>query len=271
MNSHKLSIGDINLIFFFDGGSPLSEEDLANTFKPLPDEALEAFRALPKSYSMSGTPIYAQTGGQHILIDTGIGEAYLPANGLLLAGMATEDIMPDEIDTVILTHLHMDHFGGLRRADETASFPNAQIYVARAEWTYWLESGAAPAERVELLKTVFALYEGRIRLYESGETLAPGITAFALPGHTPGHHGMMIESNGKRALHFVDALHVVIQMAYPDLSPVYDVDPVLSAQTRRMLLSRAASEHLLTFSYHLPFPGLGTIARKGDAFTWEQV
>jgi len=271
MTSHKLAIGDIQLIFFSDGGGPLSEEGIAKTFNPLPEEALAAFQALPQPYTMSSTPVYLQTGGQHVLIDVGSGEGQLPEEGHLLAGMATEDITPDEIDTVILTHLHMDHFGGLRRADETATFPNAQVYVARAEWTHWLESGKAPAARVELLKAVFALYEGRVHLYESGEILAPGITALALPGHTPGHSGMLIESNGKRALHIVDALHVAIQMPYPDLSPVYDVDPVLSGQTRRMVLSRAASEHLLTFSYHLPFPGLGYIVHKGVAFAWDQV
>jgi len=271
MNTHKLSIGDIRLIFFSDGGSALSAEDVAKTFNPLPDEALQAFNRLPQPYQMSSTPIYVQTGDQRVLIDVGSGEGQLPENGHLFAGLEAEGIALESIDTVILTHLHMDHFGGLCRADESLTFPNAQIYVARAEWTHWLESGKAPAHRVDLLKQVFGLYEGRVHFYESGDVLAPGITALGLPGHTPGHHGMLIESKGKRALHMVDALHVVIQMDYPDLSPTYDVDPILSAQTRRMIFSRIASEHLLSFSYHLPFPGLGYIVRKGDAFAWEEV
>jgi hypothetical protein len=82
---------------------------------------------------------------------------------------------------------------------------------------------------------------------------------------------VLFESKGKRALHIVDALHVPIQFASPDLSPIYDVDPVQSAQTRRLMLERAANTHLLTLSYHLPFPGLGYIARKGDAFVWQPV
>lgn len=271
MKPHHFSIGDIQLIFFSDGGSPLSDEEIQRTFPSASEDALAAWQAVPKPYGMSSTPIYVQTGGQQVLIDVGSGEGQLPDNGHLLAAMTEQGISPEHIDTVILTHLHMDHFGGLRRADDSATFPNAQIYIARDEWAHWMESGKAPAARLELLKSIFALYEGRLHVYEHGQTLAPGITAQALPGHTPGHHGMLIQSNGKQALHFVDALHVIIQMAHPDLSPIYDVDPVLSAQSRRTMLERAANTHLLTFSYHLPFPGIGYIVRKGDAFAWEQV
>jgi glyoxylase-like metal-dependent hydrolase (beta-lactamase superfamily II) len=271
MKPHHLSIGAIDLIFFADGSSTLSEDGLANTFKLSPEAALMAFESLPLSYRMSSTPIYVRSDGRHILIDTGIGEGQLPDDGHLLADLAAEGITPDQIDTVIITHLHFDHFGGLRRADESATFPNAHVYVAQEDWTYWVESGKAPAPRVELIKAVFSQYEGRVHFYRSGQTLAPGITAQALPGHTPGHHGMLIESNGKRALHIVDTLHVMMQMQNPDLSPIYDIDPVQSAHTRRVILERAANEHLLIFMYHLPFPGIGYVARKGEAFVWQEV
>lgn len=271
MSVHHISIGDLELSVIFDGGSPLDEAGLANSFKLSPEDAREAFATLPQPYQMSGNPIYAKTGGRQVLVDVGIGEAFLPSNGLLLGELAGLGVTPDQIDTVIITHLHMDHFGGLRRADETATFPNAQVYVAREDWAHWVESGKAPAERVALLKAVFGLYDGRLHFYESGQELAPGITMQSLAGHTPGHHGALFQSRGKIALHVVDALHVTIQMANPDLSPVYDVDPLLSAQTRRAMFARAADTRLLIFTYHLPFPGIGYIVRKGDAFAWEDV
>lgn len=268
MPTHHLSIGDLELYIISDSTSPLEEESLARTFNLSPEDAEHAYATLPQPYAMSANPIYLHRDERHILIDVGSGEA---SGGTLLNELAALGVSPEHIDMVILTHLHLDHFGGLRRADGTASFPNAQVYVARAEWEHWVESGKAPAERVQLLKDVFALYDGRVHHYQHGQTLIAGVTVQALPGHTPGHHGVLFESKGKQALHIVDAVHVTLQFASPSLSPIYDIDPVGSAQTRRQLFERAVSTHLLTLSYHLPFPGMGYIARKGDGFVWQEV
>lgn len=267
--THSFSIGAIKATVISDGLSEMKEEFVLSIVPQISEPALEMVRALPpelRGFSLS--TLYLETSGRRVLIDTGLGETRKPDSGHVLDNMRAEGIAPDSIDTIFISHFHGDHFSGLLTADGQPVFPNAQIYVARAEYAYWLESGKAPVERLEVIRPVFTALADRVHPLDDGQEVAPGVRLNALPGHTPGHSGLMIESNGECLLHVVDMLHMVVQFQYPELSPVFDTWQDVSAQTRRDTLARAADENLRMLAYHLPFPSLGRVTRSADAFIW---
>lgn len=253
-----------------DGSETISEQELHDVFKPLPDAFLQAHRETPQADEFCYNVLYLESGGEHILIDTGIGAAHKPQYGNLLDVLLQEGIAAEQIDKVLISHLHLDHIGGLT-ADHQPMFPNAGIYLPRLEWEHWIESGRAPAERTEIVKSIFQPYSGRIYYVSDGDTVAEGVTVTALPGHTPGHCGFMIESSGEHLLHMVDTLHHLPQVAFPEVSPVFDIQPEVSPVTRRRVLEQAAEEGLLTLAYHLRFPGIGHIIRNGETFAWQPI
>jgi glyoxylase-like metal-dependent hydrolase (beta-lactamase superfamily II) len=270
LNIHHFSVGNIKLMVVSDGLETLNEEGLVGMVKSMPDDFLQAFRDLPQPYHFSFNVVYLESAGERILIDVGHGAQHQPQFGHVLDLLGQEGITPQQIDKIIASHFHLDHIGGLT-ADGSAVFPNAELIVPKREWEYAIESGNVPAERVQILKDLFQPYTDRIRYVDEGETVAEGVTVVALPGHTAGHCGFMIESQGERLLDLVDALHLQMQIAYPDVSPVYDFQPDVSAQSRRKALDRIADEGLMALTYHLPFPGLGRIERDGTGFTWKPV
>jgi len=253
-----------------DGSDALDEPSLIGMVKSMPDGFLEAFRGLPQPYQFSYNVLYFESAGEHILIDTGNGTAAKPQSGNMPDLLQQAGIVADQIDKVIVSHLHMDHVGGLT-VEEAAVFPKAEIIMPKLEWDYCMESGQVDAERVETLRGVFQPYAGRIHYVVDGDTAAEGVTVIRLPGHTPGHCGFIIESEGEWFLHMVDALHLQMQIAFPDVSPVYDLQPDVSAKSRRMVLERIADEGMSALTYHLPFPSLGHVERDGAGFAWKPI
>ncbi|MBI1278749.1 MAG: MBL fold metallo-hydrolase [Anaerolineaceae bacterium] len=272
LNSYHFSVGKIKLIVISDGFENIHEHQLGDTFKSMPDGFAQAFAQLPQPYPFGYNVLYLETGGERVLIDVGLGAMGKPDFGFFLERLEQESISASQIDKIILSHLHLDHTAALT-AENSPVFANAQIFLPRLEWEHWIESGRAPAERAEILKKIFQPYQERLHFIEDGDVAAEGVTVIALPGHTPGHCGFMIESAGERLLHMVDTLHFQTQIAFPDVSPFFDINPELSPKTRRMVLQRLADEALLALTYHLPFPGLGHVAQAKDSagFIWKPI
>lgn len=269
--SHHFSIGDIRLIVIADAIKDLAEERVVEIAPTIPEEGLKVFRQETHPHIFCYNMLYLHNGSEHILVDTGSGEAAKPDAGHLVDALAQEGIPAADVDKIIITHFHGDHYAGLVTPAGEAVFPKAQLLVPGDEWAYWLESGKAPAERMELIRAAFAQYDGRIRYFTDGEPLAMGITAIAMPGHTAGHSGLMIQSQNQRLLHLADTLHLTLQFALPDVSPKFDYQPEKSAKTRWEMLGRAADESLLTSAYHIPFPGLGYVERQDKGFAWKPI
>mgnify|MGYP003776878831 CR=1 FL=1 len=135
--------------------------------------------------------------------------------------------------------------------------------MTRLDWDHW----TGPALNPSAERCLFPLRD-RIMLIEPDAPIAPGIRAFPALGHTPGHIGAMIESQGEKLMHMVDAMHHSFQVTHPELSPNFDTDPVMAAQTRRRLLAQAAAEGCRVMLYHFGSPGLGTIREEGDTFVF---
>jgi glyoxylase-like metal-dependent hydrolase (beta-lactamase superfamily II) len=214
-----------------------------------------------------------KTGGQTLLVDTGMGAATKPATGHLMDNLESIGIAPEDIDTVIITHAHGDHVNGLVNEAGELIFANANYVMWGDEWAYWTneENLANMLEyRVATVQNKLLPLQHKLTLVTSeDQEIAPGICPMPTPGHTPGHMALMIESDGERLLHMVDVSHLLFQPQNPDWSPMYDSLPELAAETRRRIFEKAAAEDLLVLAYHHPFPGLGYFRKQGEAFVWE--
>jgi len=224
-----------------------------------------AFRApTPRS---SVNCYLVQGGGRTVLIDTGAGGSMGPGVGHLQAALAAAGAAPGDVDTILMTHLHRDHFGGLASDAGTAIFPRAELVIPQAEADYWLNeaSAAAPDRRAAAVAGV-APYRARLRML-SGTDAAPGIVAEALPGHTPGHTGYLVGTGGTNVLIWGDIMHVPdIQAQRPDVTVGFDIDPAQAIATRRRVLDLAAQDRLVVGGMHMHFPGFAHIARAAGAY-----
>lgn len=266
-------VGDIVVTVLNDGFQDAPMTSVVNIPQ---DEAVAmmraAFRPVPRRTAVQAFLIHS--ADRLALVDAGCGPAK-PTVGKLPENLAAAGIRPDEIDTVLMTHLHPDHFGGLRDATGAAAFPRAELHIAAEEYDYWHSDEAAAAETDEARRKSFfggaraslAAYEGRIRRFSGEREVFPGVTSLPLPGHTPGHSGYMVESAGERLLIWGDIVHVPeVQVPRPEACMAVDVLPTLGIGTRRAIFERAARERLTVAGMHLHFPALANLRQEGDSF-----
>lgn len=246
----------------------LSESTAGEVAAKFPDHA-EAMRAAlgDAIIRASRNILLLDAGDERVLIDTGEG-TFAPTPGTLLPHLRASGSAPEAITTIILTHFHFDHIGGLLDADGKPAFPNARVIAARAEYDHWLSEktlAALPPVRANYLRAAFAAGRDaaypRLELVEGEAQVLPGITLLPAYGHTPGHSAVLIERDGGRLLHVADSWHYAAQLNLPEARIKFDALPEQAVAARRALMQRAESEGLLTLVYHAEFPGLGHIRR----------
>ncbi|EEW25629.1 MBL fold metallo-hydrolase [Rhodobacter ferrooxidans] len=202
------------------------------------------------------TPTLVNTGSELVLFDTGL------APEAITGVLAAAGVTPDQIDLVVITHMHGDHIGGLMGA-AGPTFAKARYVAGSVEHNHWM---AAANENFD--KNVRPLND-QISFVEDGGSVAPGITAMAAFGHSPGHLGFMLESNGAQLVITADtANHYVWSLAYPDWEVRFDADKAAAAATRRKMLGMIAADKLPFIGYHMPFPALGYIEARDSGFRY---
>ncbi len=202
------------------------------------------------------TPTLVNTGAELVLFDTGIDSAGLTA------AMAAAGVTPDQVDVVVLTHMHPDHIGGLV-TNGAPTFANARYVTGGVEHNFW--SGAAN----ELFDANVKPLNDRITFLDDGGTVAPGITAKMAVGHTPGHMVYMLDSGGKQLVITADtANHYVWSLAHPDWEFAYDADKANAAAARKAVFGMLAADKLPFIGYHMPFPALGYVEANDSGFRY---
>ncbi|MEZ0167681.1 MBL fold metallo-hydrolase [Microvirga sp. TS319] len=214
-------------------------------------------------------------GSHFALVDAGAGRAAGPALGKVIENLERLGVRPSEIRTLLMTHLHPDHSNGLVDQDGHAVYPEAELLLHAREAEFWLDGAInrSVSERTQrnmaAARRATAPYGGRIRRIEDAEQVLPGVTAVALPGHTPGHTGWLLQSGGERLFLWGDIVHFAnVQTARPEVSLVFDVDQAAARAMRTETFERVVREGLTVAGAHLPFPGFGTVVREADGYRY---
>ncbi|SDA19460.1 MBL fold metallo-hydrolase [Sphingomonas sp. NFR15] len=202
--------------------------------------------------------LFVRQSGRNVLIDTGLGPK---AGGALMASLAKAGVKPDAISDILITHSHGDHVGGLVTATGARAFPKAAIHMSAAEWV-WMQQKGDPA--------LVAAISARMKTFQIGATVLPGIVAVGIAGHTPGHVAFQIGTGGSRLLDIGDLAHsAILSLGHPAWIIGYDTDGLAGRKSREAWLARLAASGERVFAPHFPFPGIGRIKRQGGAYAWQ--
>lgn len=203
------------------------------------------------------------------LVDAGTGSAWGEALGHARAAMQKVGVRPDDVDRVLITHLHGDHALGLFDGGEPW-LPRAEVIVPQADFGYYSDetNRAGTPERkrgaFDITATLQRLYGGRVRAVGPGAVM-PGIELLPLPGHSFGHSGYLVGDDAKALLLWGDALHLgALQAADPDIGVVYDLDAAQAARSRREILERAAADGWTVSGGHIT--GFQQVRRQGAGY-----
>jgi glyoxylase-like metal-dependent hydrolase (beta-lactamase superfamily II) len=215
---------------------------------------------LPGGYTLEVNTFLVKGNGRTIVIDTGFGRG-------IFDHMKTLGVSPNDVDTVLITHMHGDHISGLQK-DGAPLFPNARVCLAEPERDYWtkqhLNQGAVAA---------LAAYKGKVETFTPGQLgsrlteVLPGISPIAAYGHTPGHTMYLVSSKGASLIVWGDIMHVQnIQFPVPDQAVSFDTDPKAAAVSRRQALDYAAKNKIPIAGHHIFYPAIGMVEADGAGY-----
>ncbi|MCJ8141779.1 MBL fold metallo-hydrolase [Ancylobacter sp. A5.8] len=277
---YAVQVGDIDVLVISDGVLPLPTKMLGHNADPNVRAAwLNDMFLPPDAFDWSLNVVVVKSGGQTILIDAGLGldpNLNLPRAGQLIMRLEAAGIDLGSVTDVVLTHMHMDHIGGLLvDGVKERMRPDLRIHVAAAEVTFWeapdftyadMPPGFPDALRATA-KRFAETYRSQLRLFDEEHEVAPGVIVRRTGGHTPGHSVVRMSSGGERLTFAGDAVFTV-GFEHPDWHNGFEHDPKEAARVRVRLLTELAATGEQLVATHLPFPSVGRVAVDGDAFRW---
>ncbi|WP_257452936.1 MBL fold metallo-hydrolase [Archangium lipolyticum] len=274
---YRMMLGDFEVTALSDGTVKLPVDQLMTNTRPGQVQKLLAasYVDLPAETSINAYLI--NTGSRLILVDTGAGSLFGPTVGnQLLTNLRAAGYQPEQIDAVLITHIHLDHSGGLMAGDKRA-FPNAVVRVDKQDADYWLSTAnldKAPADKKagfqQAMASLNAYVEaGKLQTFDGDTELEPGIRAIATRGHTPGHSFYAVESKGQKLVLWGDVMHVAaVQFPEPSVTIQFDLDSKAAAAQRKKAYADAAKQGYWVGAAHVSFPGIGHVRAEGKGYTW---
>lgn len=277
---YALRVGEIDVLVVSDGVLPLPTAMLAHNADPAVRAAwLDDMFLPPDAFDWPLNAVVVRSGGQTILIDAGLGldpDLHLPRAGQLVRRLAAAGIELAAVTDLVLTHMHMDHIGGLLvDGVKDRLRPDLRIHVAAAEVEFWeapdFSRVAMPPGFPDALRSAAKRFrqefQSQLRLFAEAHEVAPGVVVARTGGHTPGHSVVYLASGGDRLTFAGDAVFPV-GFDHPDWHNGFEHDPEAAALVRVRLLQELAATGGLLVATHMPFPSVGRVAVDGDAFRW---
>jgi glyoxylase-like metal-dependent hydrolase (beta-lactamase superfamily II) len=273
---HRFRVGALECTALWDGYIHHAYDGLFPNGTPEEMLRLKQLYRLPLDHiPMDLNPVTVNTGDKLYLIDAGMGRKHPMFGdkmGRLMENLAASGVKPEQIDVVLMTHLHPDHSFGLVNPDGTAAFPNAALYCTEVDWAEWTDEGnltrndfRAPWTKGTL--EAVAPYRDRVKLFQPGDTLAPGLTTFSVAGHAAGMVAYIFESQGQKVVFTGDVCHhQVFDPHHPEwfFHMDYDSNPQQGADAKAAIFAKVVDENIRYHGYHFPYPGLGDIVRADD-------
>jgi len=280
---YAVRIGDIDVLVISDGVLPLPTAMLAHNAEPAARASwLKDMFLPPDAFDWALNAVMVRSGDQTILIDAGLGsdpDLHLPRAGQLIKRLEAAGIDLASVTDLVLTHMHMDHVGGLLvEGVKERLRKDLRIHVAAAEVKFWespditytnMPRGFPDALRAAA-KQFVGMYGSQIRQFDEQHEVAPGVVARRTGGHTPGHSVVRVASAGE-ALTFAGDAVFAVGFDQPDWHNGFEHDPEEAARVRIHLLRELAESGELLVATHMPFPSVGHVAAAGDAFRWVPV
>jgi glyoxylase-like metal-dependent hydrolase (beta-lactamase superfamily II) len=272
-----IRVGDVEIMCLSDG---MLEFDLCNFFPSIPEESWqnrESHLTEEHKVRFNLGSYLIRGGGRTVLVDTGLGprpkETPDVPWGELMRDFEANAVRPEDVDMVVLTHLHRDHVGWNLRSESgryVPTFPRARYWMSEKDWQVCHQPDVQRERFPNAPECVWPLEQlGLIELMRGEHSITRDISAVPTPGHTPGHMSMLITSRGERALVLGDAAHSPVQVEETDWVSRADMDPDLTRQTRRALMDRLEREQIMVAAGHFEAPGFGRIVRLDGKRYWQ--
>lgn len=268
---YRLQLGDFEITALSDGSIDLPVDELLQQPRPLTRKALQrAYLGLPLETSVNAYLV--NTGARLVLVDTGAAGLFGPTAGRMLANLKASGYTPEQVDEIVVTHMHGDHIGGAA----AALFPNATLRLDRRDSDFWLKpeqvaKGGYEGKAVAAIVKGFA-DAGRFKPFDgsrSGVDIVPGVKAYPAYGHTPGHSNYVAESQGRKIMFWGDLMHVAaVQFPDPSVTVQFDSDPKAARPAREAAYAAAAREGYYVAVTHVSFPGIGQLRANGKGYDW---
>lgn len=274
---HRLQLGELEITALYDGYNVI-DRSLLKGASEQDIQRLLADRFLDESGVQTAVNAFLiNTGDRLVLIDTGSAQCFGPSLGRVGDNLSASGYRPEQVDLILLTHLHPDHVCGLRDQNGGRAFPNAQVRASKTDADYWLseeQANNAPESKRPMFKMAREsilpyISASRFGTFTVDDPLLPGLTAVAAPGHTPGHTGYRFDTAQGSLLFWGDIVHShAVQFARPEVAIDYDSDQARAVETRRALLAETAENRWWIGGAHLPFPGIGHVHADGQGYRW---
>jgi glyoxylase-like metal-dependent hydrolase (beta-lactamase superfamily II) len=281
---YRMKLGDFEVTALYDGGGKglITTEMLHGAKSQEIKSLLQRGFVDPAKIDGTVAGFLVNAGDKLVLVDTGTGGNWGgPSLGKLGANLVASGYRPEQVDLVLITHLHADHAGGITSTDGKRVFPNAEILVSKADSDFWLSEEVAkkaPKDAqvfFDVARFVAAPYiaAGKWKPFsDPNESIAPHIKAYPIAGHTPGHTGYEFTSPGQTILFWGDVVHVPsVQIPKPSVSIVFDIDEPNAIKSRQRLFKTLAGSGTIVAGAHMPFPSLGRLRKDGASYDWVPV
>lgn len=267
----RFTLGDFKCLAVRDGGHVGSADFLfLNAPGDELDQALREHNLKRDQFWSTWTCLLVDTGNVKLLVDTGIGSGDA-RGGKLLPQLEQAGIQPEDIEVVFLTHAHADHLGGCTTGDGKLTFPRARYMIGEREFNFWTgveHQDDMLIRMAQFARSKLAAIKDQLELVEADVELYPGIRTLAAHGHTPGHMGLEIRSQGETLLNLGDSVLNPLHLGHPEWYSRVDVLPEQMIATRKQLLERSVREKALVLFFHFEFPSLGYVERDSKGMRW---